>query len=130
MEYPPGVIGILTTVDHQKISYQHFKNGCSSVIIIAHGYYNSKQAVVLQQLALALGKEYDVFMFDFRGHGKSSGWFSWTSREEYDLNAVLDFIAPQYTKRGLVGFSMGASISINLMAKDQRVHSFVCVIER
>jgi pimeloyl-ACP methyl ester carboxylesterase len=124
---PTVVNGTLATVDHQKISFQHFKNGCRAVIIIAHGYYNSKQAVVLQQLAQALGGEYDVFMFDFRGHGKSSGVFTWTSREGDDLRAVLDFIAPQYSKKGLIAFSIGASISINVLANDKRVDSFVCV---
>ena len=64
---PEVVSGTLTTVDHQKISFQHFKNGFSVVIIIAHGYYNSKQCVVLQQLAHALGGGYDIFMFDLRG---------------------------------------------------------------
>jgi pimeloyl-ACP methyl ester carboxylesterase len=121
------VSGTLTTVDHQKISYHHFKNGCPAVIIIAHGYYNSKQCLILLQLAQALEGEYDIFMFDFRGHGKSSGLFTWTSREGVDLGAVLDFITPQYSKRGLIAFSMGASISINVLANDQRVDSFICV---
>jgi len=121
------VSGTLTTVDHQKISFQHFKNGCQAVIIIAHGYYNSKQALILQQLANALGEKYDIFMFDFRGHGKSSGVFTWTSREGNDLRAVLDFIAPQYPRKGLIAFSMGASISINVLANDKRVDSFICV---
>lgn len=124
---PEVVSGILTTVDHQKISFQHFKNGGSAVIIIAHGYYNSKQAVVLQQLAQALGGEYDIFMFDFRGHGKSSGVFTWTSREGNDLRAVLDFVVLQYSKIGLIAFSMGASIGINVLANDKRVNSFICV---
>ena len=124
---PEVVSGTLTTVDHQKISFQHFKNGCRAVIVIAHGYYNSKQCMVLQQLAKALGEKYDIFMFDFRGHGKSSGVFTWTSREGSDLRAVLDFIAPQYSKKGLIAFSIGASISINVIANDKRVDSFVCV---
>jgi pimeloyl-ACP methyl ester carboxylesterase len=124
---PSVVSGTLTTVDHQKISFQHFKNGSRAVIIIAHGYYSSKQAVILQQLAQALGGEYDIFMFDLRGHGKSSGIFTWTSREGNDLRAVLDFIAPQYSKKGLIAFSVGASISINVLANDKRVNSFVCV---
>jgi pimeloyl-ACP methyl ester carboxylesterase len=121
------VSGTLITSDHQKISYQHFKNGSKSVIIVAHGYYNSKQAVVLQELAKALGGEYDILMFDFRGHGKSSGFFTWTSREGNDLLAVLDFVSPQYSKIGLIGFSMGASIGINVLANDKRVDSFICV---
>jgi len=124
---PTVVSGMLTTVDHQKISFQHFKNGGLAVIIIAHGYYNSKEAVVLQQLAQALGSEYDIFMFDFRGHGKSSGVFTWTSREGNDLRAVLDFVAPLYSKIGLIAFSLGASISINVFANDKRVDSFICV---
>ncbi|MDO8489758.1 MAG: alpha/beta fold hydrolase, partial [Candidatus Omnitrophota bacterium] len=124
---PTVADGTLTTVDNQKISFQYFKNGFKSVIIIAHGYYSSKQVVILQLLAQALGKDYDIFMFDFRGHGKSSGVFTWTSREGADLGAVLDFIAPLYSKIGLIGFSMGASISINVLAKDKRVDSFICV---
>ncbi len=124
---PAVVSGTLTTVDHQKISFQHFKNGGLAVIIIAHGYYNSKQCVVLQQLTQAFGGEYDIFMFDFRGHGKSSGVFTWTSREGNDLRAVLDFIAPLYSKIGLIAFSVGASISINVLANDKRVDSFICV---
>ena len=124
---PAVVSGMLTTVDHQKISYQHFKNGCQAVIIIAHGYYNSKQCVIVQQLAQALGDEYDIFIFDFRGHGKSSGLFTWTSREGNDLLAVLDFIAPLYSKKGLIAFSIGATISINVLANDKRVDSLICV---
>ncbi|MEI8350562.1 MAG: alpha/beta fold hydrolase [Candidatus Omnitrophota bacterium] len=121
------VSGTLVTIDHENLSFQHFKNGCQAVIIIAHGYYNSKQCVVLQQLAQALGGEYDIFMFDFRGHGKSGGIFTWTSREGNDLRAVLDFIAPLYSKIGLIAFSVGASTSINVLAKDKRVDSFICV---
>ena len=119
--------GTLTTADHQKISYQHFKNGGLAVIIIAHGYYNSKQCLLLQQLTQALEEKFDIFMFDFRGHGKSSGLFTWTSREGNDLEAVLDFITPLYSKKGLIAFSMGASISINLLANDKRIDSFICV---
>ncbi len=124
---PTVASGTLTTIDNQKISFQHFKNGSNTVIIITHGYYNSKQCVVLQELAQALGGEYDIFMFDFRGHGKSSGVYTWTSREGNDLRVVLDFIAPQYSKIGLIGFSFGASISINLLANDKRVDSLICV---
>ena len=124
---PEVASGTLTTADNKKISFQHFKNGGLAVIIIAHGYYNSKQCVVLQQLAQALGEKYDIFMFDFRGHGKSSGVFTWTSREGNDLRAVLDFIAPRYSKIGLIAFSAGASISINVLAHDKRVNSIICV---
>ncbi|MBF0217302.1 MAG: alpha/beta fold hydrolase [Candidatus Omnitrophica bacterium] len=124
----PGVdSGTLVTSDREKISFQHFKNGCRDVIIVAHGFSNSKQCVILQRLARELGGEYDIFMFDFRGHGKSGGAFTWTSREGNDLRAVLDHIAPLYPRRGLIAFSMGASIGINVLAGDKRVDSFISV---
>ena len=121
------VSGTLTTMDRQKISFQHFKNNCQAVLIIAHGYYNSKQCVILQQLARAIAGEYDIFMFDFRGHGKSGGTFTWTSREGDDLRAVLDFVSLHYLKKGLIGFSIGAGVGINVLARDKRVDSLICV---
>ncbi len=121
------VTGTLVTSDNKKISFQHFKNGFREVIVIAHGYYNSKQCVTLRNLASSLGDKYDVLMFDFRGHGKSSGVFTWTSREGNDLGAVLDYITPRYSRTGLIAFSVGASIGVNVLARDKRVDRFICV---
>jgi len=57
--------GILITSDNQKIAYDNYNNGHKEVIIIAHGFYNSKDAVLLQQLKDNLIDSYDVAMFDF-----------------------------------------------------------------
>ncbi len=119
--------GILVTQDKQNISYEHASNNHDRVVIIAHGFYNSKDAVLLQELKNKLLDEYDVFMFDFRGHGKSSGLFSWISNEGKDLNASLDYIEGKYKKTGLIAFSLGASIAINVLAQDKRVDSLICV---
>jgi pimeloyl-ACP methyl ester carboxylesterase len=66
-------------------------------------------------------------MFDFRGHGKSKGLFTWSSKENKDLAAVLDYLEGKYDKIGIIAFSFGGSVSINVLAKDKRVSSFVCV---
>lgn len=121
------LIGILMTQDGQRISYEHSTGHHDRVVIIAHGFYNSKDAVLLQKLKDDLLDEYDVFMFDFRGHGRSSGLFSWTSDEGNDLKAVLDYLKGRYRKTGIVAFSMGASVAINVLAQDGRVDSLVCV---
>ncbi len=119
--------GTLITPDRQKISYEHALDNHDRVIVIAHGFYNSKDAVLLQKLKKSLLDEYDVFMFDFRGHGKSGGLFSWISNEGKDLKAALDYIEGKYKKTGMIAFSLGASVAINVLAQDKRVDSLICV---
>ncbi len=119
--------GFILTEDKHKISYTHFSAGHPKVIIIAHGFYNSKEAVVLQQLAKILLDEYDIFMFDFRGHGKSSGLFTWISKEGQDLKAVTQYLKGKYQKTGVIAFSLGGSIAINVLSCEQIADSFICV---
>ncbi|MBD3264586.1 MAG: alpha/beta fold hydrolase [Candidatus Omnitrophica bacterium] len=126
--------GILSTEDAVDIAYCHYLNDKRDLIVIAHGFYNSKDAVLLQKLAQSLGDEYDIFMFDFRGHGKSGGFFSWVSREGKDLRAVLKHIEGKYDKTGIIAFSLGASICINTLAelstvwaKSPGIDSLVCL---
>ena len=119
--------GILKTQDSESISYEHSLNNHDRVVIIAHGFYNSKDAVLLQGLKNRLLDEYDVFMFDFRGHGKSSGFFSWISNEGKDLEAVLGYIKGKYKKTGMIAFSLGASVAINVLTQERGVDSLICV---
>ncbi len=119
--------GMLTTSDNQKIAYTHLRNGHSRVVIIAHGFYNSKDAVLLQQLAAAVSVAYDVMLFDFRGHGKSSGFFSWMSKEVCDIEAVLSYLQGKYRSIGVIAFSLGGSIWINALSQKPRVDSLICV---
>lgn len=124
---PLILAGFLATSDRAKIAYRHYNCGHDKVIIIVHGFYNSKDAVILKRLAENLYADYDVFMFDFRGHGKSSGLYSWTSKEGKDLEAVLDYIDGKYKKIGMIAFSLGGNVAINNLAYDKRVNSLVCV---
>lgn len=119
--------GGLLTSDNTEISYLHYKNGYDKVIIVAHGFFNSKDSELLQELAAKLSQGYDVFMFDFRGHGKSNGLFTWTSSEDEDLLTVLNYIKGKYKQTGLIGFSLGGSISINVLAHTDLINSFICV---
>ncbi len=120
-------VGTLLTKDNCSIEYYHYEAKHDKIIIIAHGFYNSKDAVLLEKLAESLLDEYDVFMFDFRGHGKSGGRFTWMSKEEEDLISVLNYLDGKYKRIGFIAFSMGGSVGINVLAHDRRVNSFVCV---
>ena len=63
------------TEDEQKVYFDHHQSGHDKIVIIAHGFFNSKNAVLLKTLAGELKKLYDVIVMDFRGHGESSGMF-------------------------------------------------------
>lgn len=119
--------GTLSTSDNHRISYHHYKAGHNKAILIAHGFYNSKASTELEKLRDALLTSYDVFAFDFRGHGESSGLFSWTTHEGKDLKAALDHLKGRYEKIGLIAFSLGGSISINVLSETSLAHSLVCV---
>ena len=123
-----SALDFLTTEDNHKIAYKHYKKGNDKTIIIVHGFYNSKDSELLGKLKDELFKKYDVFMFDFRGHGQSSGFFTWTAREGYDLKAVLKYLDGQYKKTAILAFSFGGSISINVLSeKNYNIDSFICV---
>lgn len=115
------------TIDGKKIEIDHYRGAHTEVVILAHGFYNSKQAVLFKEMAEGLFQDYDVIVMDFRGHGHSSGRFSWTVLEHRDLQAVLDYAQKKYDRIGVIGFSLGAAIAINTAARDSRIDSLIAV---
>lgn len=104
---------IITTEDLRKISVRHLAKGSDTAIILAHGFYNNKDTYLFKAIAEMLHKHYDVVTFDFRGHGKSNGLFSWTAYEPQDLRAVISFAKKKgYKKIGVIGFSLGAATTL------------------
>ena len=119
--------GCLVTSDHQKVFYDQYKFDHKKVIIIAHGFLNSKQAILLKQLGESLNYEYDCILFDFRGHGLSSGLFYWTAKEYLDLLSVVEFAHKSYERIGLIGFSLGAATSIIAASKTTLINSIIAI---
>lgn len=119
---------MLVTKDDVKIAYEHFRNGFESVVIICPGFFNSKKNAAIRKTIDIVSPSYDVIIFDFRGHGDSGGKFSWTSNEPLDLEAVLDYAVNQgYKKIGIVGFSLGSAVSINVACKRSEINSMVLI---
>ena len=127
MSIPSVLSGTLSTSDSHKIAFDHYQHGHTGLVVIAHGFFNSKQAVLLKDLAQELYSEYDVILLDFRGHGKSTGVFTWTSKESLDLSSVLEYAREKYKTIGVVGFSLGAAISIAVAAQSRMVDSLIAV---
>lgn len=119
--------GNLLTSDKQEVYYDHYKYGHDKVVIIAHGFFNSKEAVLLKELGEALSDEYDILIMDFRGHGQSKGLFHWTTKEHLDLEALLKYAHKGYSMVGVIGFSLGAATSIITAFKTDLIDSLVSV---
>lgn len=119
---------IITTEDKHRISVSELRKNRKVAIVVAHGFYNNKDTHLFKEISEMIYKHYDTFSFDFRGHGKSSGLFSWTTYEPADLRAVISHVKTQgYEKIGLIGFSLGAATSLIESSKNSQINSVIAV---
>lgn len=85
-------------------------------IILCHGFQTGRREML--SLAMALrDRGFPVLLFDFRAHGESEGrWTSCGLLETRDLEGAVRYMLarPEVmgTRVGVVGFSMGAAVSI------------------
>ena len=121
--------GHVTTSDNIPISYDHYKNGFDTVIIVCPGYYNSKENRWMEKTAEILSSEHDTIVFDFRGHGESGGEFTWAALEHRDVNAIIDYAKSEgYKKIGILGYSLGGSATINAVSgREEDVDAMVLI---
>ena len=119
--------GILTTSDNIKIAYNHISCGHDSILVIAHGWFMSKDSAAFREMSNDFSKNFDVICFDFRGHSKSSGFYTFGARETADLSAVIDYAKQKYNKIYIIGFSLGSLISVNYCAKNSDVDKLILV---
>jgi len=118
----------LITEDDVRIAFDHYINGFDKVIIIAHGFNLNKDVFAIKKIAEFLSKEYDVITFDFRGHGKSADFFTWTALEERDLSAVTEYAKSEgYKKIALLGLSLGAAVAIIHSSHNKDVDNVISV---
>ncbi len=119
----------LTTEDGVRVSTDLYRNGArEAIVIICPGFFQSKDTPTFQRMAEALADQQDVLAMDFRGHGRSSGLFTFSAREGADLDAVLDWTLERYPRIGVMGFSLGAAVAITtLRRRQQDVRSLVAV---
>jgi len=116
------------TEDGERIAFFHIKKGFSKVVIIAPGFYNNKDTVLFKAIADAFSEEHDVIAFDFRGHGESSGLFTWTASEQKDLRAITAYAKENhYAKIGVIGFSLGAVVALIEAGCQKNIDSVIAV---
>lgn len=117
----------LRTHDGVKIAINHHTTGHDEVLIIAHGWFMTKDSRYFSDMANVFSKNFDVISMDFRGHGKSSGVYTFTSKEPQDLKAVVDYAKQYYKKIYLLGFSLGGALVLIHSALEKDVHKVIAV---
>lgn len=117
----------LKTVDNVRIAVNHYVSKVDTVVIIAPGWTMSKDSKFIRKIAHRLARFFDVIAIDFRGHGNSSGFYSFSSDETHDLAAVISYAKNVYKKIFLLGFSMGGAISIINSAIHNNVDKLITV---
>lgn len=102
----------LKTDDKVTIAVNHFDGQTEAVVIICPGWFMTKDSKSFYSMSKEFSKHYDVIAMDFRGHGKSSGFYTFTSNEPMDLKCVVEFAKSKYRKIYLLGFSLGAAVTL------------------
>lgn len=109
------------------ISVNHLKNEKEEVVIIAPGFFQSKETKTFKNIAKDLLNSFDVISMDFRGHGKSGGLYTFSAKEADDLKTVIDYARTLYPAVGVLGFSYGGTIAILEAARNKNIDSLICV---
>ena len=70
----------LTSADGVLVSVEHYHApGREAAVIICPGFFQSKETGTFQRLSLALAAHWDVLAMDFRGHGRSTGLYTFSA---------------------------------------------------
>lgn len=117
----------LKTQDGIKIAINHHDLGNDQVLIIAHGWFMTKDSAYFKDMANAFCQNLDVISMDFRGHGRSSGFYTFTSKEPMDLKAVVAYAKQHYSKIYLLGFSLGGALVLIHSAIEKDVDKVIAV---
>ena len=118
----------LKTKDKIDIAINYYSNGHDEIVIVAPGWCMTKDSKAFSEISEMFSKNFDVISFDFRGHGKSGGMFTFTARELMDIDAVIRFVRKsKYKKIYLAGFSLGAAMSIIYASKSRYIDKVIAV---
>lgn len=82
----------------------------SSAVLLLPGFWRRAESRRIRWLSQQLARRYVVYTLDFRGHGRSSGSFTFGRLEHLDVEALMRFARSRGVERvALVGLSMGAA---------------------
>jgi pimeloyl-ACP methyl ester carboxylesterase len=97
-------------------------------IILCHGYSSSRDELLTLVSALQ-DHQYNVFLFDFAGHGGSGGMTTFGYREADELASAVDALAARNDvdphSFGVWGYNLGAYAALREAERDSRIRALV-----
>ena len=99
------------------------------VLVLCHGYKSSRSEILTLATSLQQHR-YNVFVFNFAGHGESPvGYTTLGIKEAEELHAAIDMLAQRtdmdITRIGLWGYSMGGYAVLQVASHSPRVQAIV-----
>lgn len=117
----------LKTKDGVMIAVNHYQNNFDSVVVLAPGWFMTKDSKSFVEMSEIFSENSDVLAMDFRGHGKSGGFYTFTSKEVNDISCVIEFAKQHYKKIYLVGFSLGGALVLIAGSKFDCINKIIAV---
>jgi pimeloyl-ACP methyl ester carboxylesterase len=97
-------------------------------IILCHGYGSARGELLTLATSLQ-DRQYNVFMFDFIGHGDNKGYSTMGYEEAGELKAALDSLAKRDdvdpTRFGVWGANVGAYAALAVAEQSPAIRAFV-----
>ena len=83
------------------------------VLVVLPGFWRTRRSSRIHALALKLAEQTSVAVLDLRGHGDSTGAYSFGTHEPSDVRALLaHLLGLGFSRVGLLGLSMGGTIAM------------------
>jgi uncharacterized protein len=99
-----------------------------ATIVLCHGYESSRGELLTLVSALQ-DHQYNVFVFDFAGHGANSGMSTLGYREADELRKAVDVLAARGdldpARFGLWGYNLGAYAALREAEDDKRIRALI-----
>jgi hypothetical protein len=123
----PHDIFTVRTEDDVLIRGMSMTKGRKQAIVLCHAGFRTMNTLADVAVAEWLFDDFDIFAFDFRGHGNSGGWYSGDGKTRLDLKAVMQHIRDNYhyEKIGLMGRSLGAWSIVMKQAHDHEADAIL-----
>jgi pimeloyl-ACP methyl ester carboxylesterase len=121
----PSVVSFSVSSDNEEGWFFPGRNTAPTVIL-SHGYLSNREELLTLVIALQ-EHQYNVFVFDFSGHGSNKHLTTLGYRETLELQAAINAIAARNdvdrTRFGIWGTSLGAYAAASAAAADPRVRA-------